>query len=113
MVKIQIRERDVEVGEGLRAHVERRLGFALARFGSRIARVVVRFSSTDDSQDKRCQIHVGLRSRSARVEDVDADMFAAVDRAADRLSRTVAHVLERERDAPLTAHARTKRGTAP
>lgn len=100
MVKIQIRERNVEVPTGLRNHVERRLNFALARFGQRIARVIVRFSDGDGdaAPHPRCQIHVGLRSRSARVEDTDADLFIAVDRAAERVSRSVARVLERERE---------------
>jgi putative sigma-54 modulation protein len=100
MVKIQIRERNVEVSDRLRTHIERKLGFELARFGQRIARVIVRFSDAqgDSGPDKRCQIHVGLRSRSARVEDTDADIFMAVDRAAERLARSVAHVLERERE---------------
>jgi ribosomal subunit interface protein len=100
MVQIKIRERNVEVSETLRTHVERRLGYALARFGPRIARVIVRFSDAegDHGKDKRCQIHVGLTSRSARVEDTDADPFVAVDRAVERLSRSVAHVLERERE---------------
>jgi putative sigma-54 modulation protein len=100
MVKIQIRERNVDVPAGLRKHVEQRLNFALARFGQRIARVIVRFSDGDgeDGQNLRCQIHVGLRSRSARVEDTDTDLFVAVDRAAERMSRSVARVLERERE---------------
>jgi putative sigma-54 modulation protein len=103
MVKIQIRERNVEVPAGLRQHVEQRLNFALARFGQRIARVIVRFSDGDAGDGEtghnlRCQIHVGLRSRSARVEDTDNDLFVAVDRAAERVSRSVARVLERERD---------------
>jgi ribosomal subunit interface protein len=100
MVKIQIRERNVEIPTDLRNHVERRLNFALARFGQRIARVIVRFSDGDGEvgQNLRCQIHVGLRSRSARVEDTDVDLFVAVDRAAERVSRSVARVLERERE---------------
>jgi ribosomal subunit interface protein len=111
MVKIQIRERNVEISESLRAHVERRLGYALARFGQRIARVIVRFSDVPgDGEDKRCQIHVGLRSRSARVEDTDADPFTAVDRAAERLSRSIARVLEREREWDAAAgYARTSK----
>lgn len=112
MVRIQIRERNVEISDRLRTHIERKLGFELARFGQRIARVIVRFSEAqgDRSADKRCQIHVGLKSRSARVEDTDADLFVAVDRAAERLSRSVAHVLEREREwAALTHGAPTSR----
>jgi ribosomal subunit interface protein len=100
MVKIQFRERNVEVSDGLRAHVERRLGFALARFGQRIARVIVRFSdaSGDSGQKQRCQIHVGLRSRSARADDTDVDLTVAVDRAVERVARSIAHVLEREQE---------------
>ena len=99
MMKIQIRERNAEVTEVLRAHVERRLGIALGRFGERVGHVIVRFSDTNGHQDganKRCQIDVSLRPRSVRVEDTDADLFAAVDHAADRVSRSVARALERE-----------------
>ena len=100
MVKIQFRERNVEVSDRLRTHVERRLGFALARFGQRIARVIVRFSDADGEggANKRCQIHVGLRSRSARAEDTQVDLLAAIDGAVERVSRSVAHVLEREQE---------------
>jgi ribosomal subunit interface protein len=110
MVKIQIRERNIHISEGLRDHVQRRLGFALARYGERIARVIVRFSdeSGESGEEKRCQIHVGLRSRSARVEGKDNDLFAAVDHAAERLSRSVAHVLEREREWDAAEGLRTK-----
>jgi len=100
-MKIQIREHDVEVTKILRSHVERRLGLALGRFAERIGRVTVRFSESDGHQralDKRCQIEVGLRPTSVRVEDVDADPFIAVDHAADRVSRSVARALERQRD---------------
>ncbi len=99
-MRIQINKRNVEVNEALRAHVERRVGFAFGRFGERIARVIVRFFDTNGHRggvDKRCQIDVDLRpARAVRVEDTDADLFAAVDRAADRASRSVALVIERE-----------------
>ena len=100
-MQIQIRERHVEVTEVLRAHVERRLGFGLARFGARIGRVIVRLSDTNGHRggvDKRCQIDVGLRpSGRVRSEDTDADLGVAVNRATDRVARAVARVLERER----------------
>ena len=97
-MKIHIRGRNVELTEVLRTRVERRLGFALGRFGERIGRVLLRFSDTNsDDVDKRCQIVVGLRPRSVRVEHTDADLFVALDRAADRASRSVARALERER----------------
>lgn len=75
-----------------------------------IGRVIVRFSDTNGHRggvDKRCQIDVGLRpSGSVRSEDTDADLGVAVNRAADRVARAVARVLERERawdEGPLRA----------
>ena len=99
-MKIHVRGRNVEVTEVLRAHVERRLGLALGRFGEWIGPVSVEFSNvapTGGVVDARCEIHVSLRPRSVRVEDRDANLFSAIDHAAGRLSRSVARALERER----------------
>jgi len=99
-MQIRIREHDVEVTEALRVHVERRLGIALGRFGDKIGRVVVRLSSARvdaGSLVKRCQIDVGLRPIEVRADDVDADLFAAVNHASDRIARSVARALELQR----------------
>ena len=98
-MKVQIQERNVHVSEALRAHVERRLGLALGRFGDRIGRVTVRFSDANGhagEQATRCQIDVSLRPQSVRARDSDADLFTAVDQASDRVSRSVARILELE-----------------
>jgi ribosome hibernation promoting factor len=92
---IRIRQRNAEVTSALRAQVERRLSFALSRFGQRIARVTVRLSESDDAC-KRCQITVGLRPRIIEAEDTDVDLLAAVDHAANRISRSIARALDRE-----------------
>jgi len=97
-MKIQIRARDVKVTKALRAHVELRLGFALSRFGEQIGRVTVHFSNSEEhhsSPEKRCRIVVDLQ-RSVKVQETDADVFAAVTRAADRVARSVAHAIEQE-----------------
>ena len=97
MMKIQILQCDVDITDVLRVHVERRLGLALGRFGDRIGRVIVRFSYADGDASgghKRCQIEVGLRPRALDVEDTDVDLFAAVNHATDRVSRSVARALE-------------------
>jgi len=99
MIKVQIRTTTVEVSEVLRAHVERRLGLALARFADRVGRVIVRFSHADGERKvsyKCCEIQVGLRPMRVQVEDTDRDLFAAVNHATDRVSRSVARVLGRE-----------------
>ena len=100
-MKIQIRCRNTVITEALRTRVERRLGFALSRFGERIGRVLLQFSDSNGHSgdvDKRCQIDVGLTPKGVQVEHIDADMFVALDRAADRASRAVARALDRERD---------------
>ena len=97
-MKIQIRARDVKVTKALRAHVELRLGFALSRFGEQIGRVAVHFSNSEEHHnrpEKRCQIAVGL-PRCVKVQETDADVFAAVARAAHRVARSVAHAIEQE-----------------
>jgi ribosomal subunit interface protein len=98
-MQIRISDRDVEMTEALRVHVERRLGIALGRFADRIGRVMVRLSSAGIDADgpvKRCQIDVGLRPLNVRAGDTDADLFAAVNHASARISRSVARALELE-----------------
>ena len=100
MTKIEIQQRNIEITDVVRTHVQDRLGLALGRFADRIGRVIVRFSQADGhatGADTRCQIEVALRPRSVDVEDTDADLFAAVNHAVDRASRSVARALERER----------------
>jgi ribosome hibernation promoting factor len=98
-MKIQVRARSVELTPTIRAHVDSRLNLALGRFGERVDKVIVRFSPGDAHNGKpeiRCRIEVALRPRPVTVEDADADLFAAVDRASERLFRSLARALERE-----------------
>ena len=49
--------------------------------------------------DKRCQIAVNVvRTRSVVVDDRDADLHAAIDRAADRAGRYVSRLLACDRE---------------
>jgi ribosomal subunit interface protein len=99
-MKIQIPKCDVDVSDVLRVHVERRLGLALGRFADRIGSVIVRFSHADGDASGThmcCRIQVGLRPQRLDVEDTDVDLFAAVNHATDRASRSVARALEQGR----------------
>jgi len=102
-MQIDIRARMIEVDEALRVHVDRRLRFALGRFGERIVKVTVRFEDANGARggvDKQCKIDIALRpSGNVLVEDIDADLLAVVDRAADRAARAVERDLQRRRDA--------------
>ncbi len=100
-MNIRFSARNLALSDRLRVHVRRRLALALGRFGERIDKVSVRFTGSDVGRgpsQKHCRIEVALRPRPVSVEDVDVDPFAAADGATDRLSRSVARALERERD---------------
>jgi ribosomal subunit interface protein len=90
---IEIQARDFSLTDALEDHVHKRLGFVLARAGTRIRRVDVRLSDLNGPRggvDKRCLIEVRLDGLAPIVvEDVQADMYAAIDRAAARTGRTV------------------------
>lgn len=85
----------------LNHHVRRRLHFAFDRIGDRIRRVVVRLSDINGPRggaDKHCQIQVHLdQLPEVVIEDTQSDLYAAVDRAAERAARTVTRRLSRER----------------
>ena len=97
---IRVRGHNVAVTAALRAHIERRIAFALSRFGEKVGRVTVHCTDTCDQPSgggKRCQIAVDLQ-RAVRVQETDPDLFTAISRAADRAERSVARALERDRD---------------
>src|SRR4029077_485412 len=76
LMQVELRIRDITRRGRLRLYVERRLRFAVSRFGNRVGRVVVRMG---------------------RVNGIPG-VFAAIDRAARRAERLVAHRLERARE---------------
>jgi ribosome-associated translation inhibitor RaiA len=92
---VQIRRGGVKLTAALRAHIERRLGLVLGRFGDRVGSVVVRF--LPDGGDKCCQIELTLRPQKIKIIGSHADPFAAVNHAAERITLSVARALERER----------------
>ena len=111
-MQIAIQSRDFSLTDALQDHVNRRIGFTLARGASRVRRVDVRLSDLNGPRggvDKRCLIEVRLDGLPAVVvEDVQADMYTAIDRAAGRAARTVMRRLalnntRRRSDAALAA----------
>jgi len=99
-MKVFVRSKDPEVDREVRDHVERRLQFSLGRFSDTIGRVNVRIVDINGprgGEDKVCRIEVRLRpTGTVFVEDSDAVVTAAVDRAAGRTARAVARTLGRQ-----------------
>lgn len=83
-------------------HIERRLRFALSRFGSRIGKVFVFLHDQNGPKggiDKLCRILVKTRGCGVVVATVaDSDWVAAVDRATTRIGQSVARQVDRARD---------------
>lgn len=100
-MKVYVRGKQLDIDETLRCHIERRLEFSLGRFSPRILRATVQLTDVNGpsgGDDKVCRIEVRMRTTgSVFVEDRDADLVAVVDRAAQRIGRSVARAIERER----------------
>lgn len=100
-MRIHVRSKQIKVDENLRAHIERRLEFSLGRFSPRILRATVQLTDVNGprgGEDKLCRIEVRMQpTGTVFVEDRCADLVAAVDRSAERIGRSVARALERER----------------
>lgn len=100
-MQIDIQARNFSLTGALRSHVERRLRFALTCFDDHIQRVVIRLSDINGPRggaDKRCHLQVVLDGLSdVVVEDIETNLYIAIDRATDRAGRTVGRRLARQR----------------
>ncbi|MBL8260650.1 MAG: HPF/RaiA family ribosome-associated protein [Candidatus Competibacteraceae bacterium] len=100
-MNISIQARGFLLTKALRDHAERRLRFALGWADDHLRGVSVRLSDDNGprgGEDKRCCIRIGFAGApSVVIEDIETDVYAAIDRAADRAGRSVARRLERQR----------------
>jgi putative sigma-54 modulation protein len=101
-MQIVIQARGFELTAGLRQHIERRLQFALDWARLHVRKVSVRLSDLNGprgGEDKRCHIHIELPGSSGvLIEDTKADLYIAIDHAADRLGHTLAKRIGKKRE---------------
>ena len=101
-MQIDIQARQFSLTNALRNHAERRLRFALTCCDDHIKQVVMRLSDINGPRggaDKRCHLQVMLTGLpDVVVEDTEADLYIAINRATDRAGRTVGRRLARQRD---------------
>lgn len=102
-MQFAIQARGFDLTLALRQHAERGLRFALARVGKGIRKISVRLSDVSGQRggaDKQCHLHVGLNHLSdVEIEDIEGDLYPAIDRA----GRTAARHLARSREPPRVA----------
>lgn len=100
-MQIEIQTRDFLLTEGLRVHVQRRLQFAMSRFQDRALRVSVCLSDVNGPKggvDKHCRLQIRVGGLpDIFIEDIESDLYVAVDRAVERAGRTVGRQLKRVR----------------
>ena len=109
-MNLQIQAQDFSLTAGLRQHVATRLAYALNHGRDIVSRIVVRLSDVNGPRggmDKCCGIEVRLKGAPALiVEDTQADLYVAIDRASERIGRTLDRRLARQRDFPAVSIAR-------
>lgn len=100
-MQIDIQARDFPLTDALRRHAERRLHFALACCDNQIQRVVMRLSDINGPRggaDKRCRLHIVLSGLSdVVIEDTEANLYVAIDRATNRAGRTLIRKIARKK----------------
>lgn len=101
-MQIDIRAKGFELSPALREHTERRLGFALSWASYDVSKVAVRLSDINGprgGEDKCCRIQIALPGTAdVVIEDTEADLYVAINRAVDRAERSLARRLERQRE---------------
>lgn len=98
----ELKDKGARRPKDLPDHIERRLRFALSRFGERIQKTVVFLQDHNGPKggvDKVCRILVKTRGCGMVVAAViDSNWIAAVDRATTRIGHNVARQIARQRD---------------
>jgi len=101
VMQIDIQSQGFTLTDGIRDHLMKRLACRLSHGDDHITRVNVRLSDINGPRggaDKRCFIEVRLkRAPALAIEDTEADLYLAIDRAAERAGRTMDRRLERQR----------------
>lgn len=93
-MRVEIRRRQLELSDGLRAHIERQLRTDLGRFAGQVAWVWVYLGDVNGprgGEDKRCRIvvHFARGGGRAVASGIGTDPYAAVTQASDRAARIV------------------------
>jgi len=88
--------------DAIRNHIDRRLRSAVGRFDHRVRAITIRLEDINGpgrgGNDKACQIEAVLHSPRRNpvvIEEVHADLYSAVTRAAERLSVAVRREIDR------------------
>ena len=111
---VHIRAIGMESSPSLHDYAERRAFGAIGRIASPLDRVAISISDDNGPRggvDKRCRIVLSGSHRTI-AEAVDADPYAAVDRACERLAHALRRIVERGREFLRVRHVALATRTA-
>jgi putative sigma-54 modulation protein len=101
-MQIQINTSQFALTDGIRNHIEQKVGFALSWSQDALTKIHFRLADINGPRggaDKSCQILLVLKGKKELViEDVQTDLYQAIDRAIERASRTLSRQLARNRE---------------
>ncbi len=100
-MRISMHINEIDLSEALQSYIERRLRFALGRFGDRVGAVAVRIGA-DGKANASCHVTSEvLPWGRVAVQERDPDLFSAIDRATGRIGRVFGRELERGRESRI------------
>ncbi len=109
-MQVHVVAKNVTVAPSVAEFIERRLGFALGRFASRVIRVVVRLRDINGPRggiDQQCRIAATVTpSAHKTAEGRGASVEAAICQAAERIACAVRKDLTRRRTRRVRAGRR-------
>ena len=89
----------LDITDEVKTKVESRMRLALSRYSSKVARLTVELSPTDNPDKKKCRIELYLRpTRMIVAEDADDDLEVVIDRATAQIARSVERKIRRDRN---------------
>lgn len=99
---IEVRTLNTDMAEVMQYYIERRLRFALGRYGERVGHVSMSVSR-DNSGTFTCRTSAEIVPfGNVEVKESGPDLFAVIDRVAGRMGRLFGRELHRVREARTT-----------
>lgn len=101
-MRIEIHTGKFSLTDSLREHIERRIQFALSWANHNLQKVTLRLDDINGPKggaDKSCRIQIPITGgKPVVIEDIQSDLYIAIDRAVERAGRALSRKLERKRE---------------
>ncbi|RYZ79702.1 MAG: HPF/RaiA family ribosome-associated protein, partial [Moraxellaceae bacterium] len=101
IMRIEIHTGSFSITDSLRNHIERRVQFTLSWAQQSVHKIALHLNDVNGPKggaDKLCRVQIPMVGGSSIViEEIQADLYVAIDRATARAERTLARRLERKR----------------